>query len=72
MTRLLHLSLGLRNRSQEMQHEHRALVKALARGDSETAERISREQIEAARGMVLSAIMTSNTVMNLAITGERG
>ncbi len=72
MTRLLHLSLGLRNRSQEMQHEHRALVKALARGDSETAERISREQIEAARGMVLSAIMTSNTVMNLAITGEHG
>ena len=72
MTRLLHLSLGLRNRSQEMQHEHRALVKALARGDSETAQRISREQIEAARGMVLSAIMTSNTVMNLAITSERG
>ena len=72
MTRLLHLSLGLRNRSQEMQHEHRALVKALARSDSETAERISREQIEAARGMVLSAIMTSNTVMNLAITGEHG
>ena len=71
MTRLLHLGLGLRNRSQEMQHEHRALVKALARGDGETAERISREQIEAARGMLLSAIMTSNTVMNLAITGER-
>ena len=51
-----------------MQHEHRALVKALSRGDGETAERISREQIEAARSMVLSAIMTSNTVMNLALT----
>jgi DNA-binding GntR family transcriptional regulator len=72
MTRLLHLGLGLRNRAQEMQHEHRALVKALARGDRETAERISREQIESARNMVLSAIMTSTTVMNLAITGERG
>jgi DNA-binding GntR family transcriptional regulator len=72
MTRLLHLGLGLRNRSQEMLHEHRALLKALTRGDGETAERISREQIEAARSMVLSAIMTSNTVMNLAITGERG
>ena len=70
MTRLLHLGLGLRNRSQEMQHEHRALVKALARGDGETAERISREQIEAARNMVLSAIMTSSTVMNLVISGE--
>ncbi len=71
MTRLLHLGLGLRNRSHEMQHEHRALVKALARGDGETAQRISREQIEAARSMVLSAIMTSGTVMNLVITGEK-
>lgn len=69
MTRLLHLGLGLRNRSQEMQHEHRALVKALARGDGETAERISREQIEAARNMVLSAIMTSRTAMNMVIAG---
>lgn len=71
MTRLLHLGLGLRDRSREVQHEHRALVKALTRGDGETAQRISREEIEAARGMVLSAIMTSNTVMNLAITGEQ-
>lgn len=72
MTRLLHLGLGLRNRSQEMQHEHRTLVKALARRDGEAAERISREQIEAARNMVLSAIMTSSTMMNLVITGDNG
>jgi DNA-binding GntR family transcriptional regulator len=70
MTRLLHLGLGLRNRSQEMQHEHRTLVKALARGDGEAAERISREEIEAARNMVLSAIMTSRTAMNMVIAGE--
>jgi DNA-binding GntR family transcriptional regulator len=70
MTRLLHLGLGLRNRSQEMQHEHRTLVKALARGDGETAERMSREEIEAARNMVLSAIMTSRTAMNMVIAGE--
>ncbi len=67
MTRLLHLGLGLRNRSQEMQHGHRALVKALARGDGDTAERICREQIEIARNMVLSAILTSSSVMNLAL-----
>jgi DNA-binding GntR family transcriptional regulator len=70
MTRLLHLGLGLRNRSQEMSREHRALVKALARGDADTAERICREQIETARGMVLSAILTSNSVMNLALSVE--
>ena len=72
MTRLLHLGLGLRNRSQEMQQEHRTMLKALARGDGETAERISREEIEAARNMVLSAILTSRSVMNLALTGEDG
>jgi DNA-binding GntR family transcriptional regulator len=71
MTRLLHLGLGLRNRSQEMQQEHRALVKALSRGDGGTAERICREQIEAARNMVLSAILTSSSVMNLAIAADR-
>lgn len=68
MTRLLHLGLGLRNRSQELQHEHRALVKALLRGDGGTSENICREQIETARNMVLSAILTSSSVMNLAIT----
>ena len=70
MTRLLHLGLGLRTRAQQATHEHRALLKALTRGDGEAAQRISREEIEATRGMVLSAIMTSNTVMNLAITGD--
>ena len=68
MTRLLHLGLGLRNRSQEMQHEHRALVKALVRGDGGTAERVCREQIESTRNMVLSAILTNSSVVNLAIT----
>ena len=68
MTRLLHLGLGLRKGPQETLHEHKTLVKALARGDGETAERICREQIEASRNMVLSAILTSRSVMNLHIT----
>lgn len=72
MTRLLHLGLRLRNRSLEMHHEHRVLVKALARGDGETAERISREQIEAARNMLVSAIMTSSTVLTLTVTADHG
>jgi DNA-binding GntR family transcriptional regulator len=71
MTRLLHFGLGLRSRSPELQLEHRTLVKALARGDGESAERIARAQIEAARSMVLSAIMTSTTMMNLTISSEK-
>ena len=71
MARLLHLGLGPRNRSLEMQKEHRVLVKALERGEGSNAERICREQIEAARNMVLSAILTSSAVMNLAL-GAKG
>jgi len=70
MTRLLHLGLGLRKGPQDMQHEHKSLVKALARGDGETAERICREQIEATRNMLVSAILTSRSVMNLPITAD--
>jgi DNA-binding GntR family transcriptional regulator len=70
MTRLLHLGLGIRNRTREMQHEHRTLVRALVRGDGETAETICREQIEAARDMVLKAILNSDSVMNVAISAE--
>jgi DNA-binding GntR family transcriptional regulator len=70
MTRLLHLGLGMRKGSQEMLHDHKALVKALARGDGETAERICRDQIESARNMLLSTILTSRSVLDLAITAD--
>ncbi len=70
MTRLLHLGLGLRKGSQAVIHEHKLLVKALGRGDGETAERICREQIEQSRNMVLSAILTSRSVMTLPITAD--
>jgi DNA-binding GntR family transcriptional regulator len=70
MTRLLHLGLGLRDRSNEMLLEQRALLKALERGNGDVAERLAREQIEAARNMVLSAVMSSRGVMNLALGGD--
>jgi DNA-binding GntR family transcriptional regulator len=70
MTRLLHLGLGVRKGALIANYEHKGLVKALARGDGETAERICREQIEASRSMVLSAVLTSRSVMNLAITAD--
>jgi DNA-binding GntR family transcriptional regulator len=70
MTRLLHLGLGLRKGTQESHFEHKSLVKALARGDGETAERICREQIDASRQMIVSAILTSRSVMSLSITTD--
>jgi DNA-binding GntR family transcriptional regulator len=70
MTRLLHLGLGLRKGSQATLYEHKTLVKALSRGDGEAAEHICREQIGEARNMVLSAVLTSPSVMNLPITAD--
>lgn len=72
MTRLLHLGLRSRNRSPDSQHGHRLLIKALVRGDGPAAERICREQIEAARSMVLSAILTNSALLNFAIPAEDG
>ena len=35
-----------------------------------TSRIVAREQIEAARSMVLSAVMASSSVMNLALNGD--
>jgi len=60
MTRMLLLGLGGRDRTGEMAHEHRALIDALAAGDSAQSERITREQIEASRKMVLAALIAGD------------
>ena len=70
MTRLLHLGLGRRKGLQDGQREHKALVKALARGDGEAAERICREEIDASRQMIVSAILSSRSVLTLPITAD--
>jgi DNA-binding GntR family transcriptional regulator len=70
MTRLLHLGLRLRHASPDVQPGHTALTKALARGDGESAERLCREHIEAARSNVLSAIVTSNAMANVGMAAD--
>jgi DNA-binding GntR family transcriptional regulator len=67
MERLFHLGLSLRNRTEEMRHEHKALVDALAAGDGSAAERIAAEQIEAARKMVMDAIFSSPGILKVNI-----
>jgi DNA-binding GntR family transcriptional regulator len=66
-TRVMHIGLGLRNRSAEMQHEHNALLEALENGDGDAAARISENQVAASREMVLSGLMTSSSVLDLPI-----
>jgi DNA-binding GntR family transcriptional regulator len=68
MERLLHVGLALRDRSAEIQHEHAALVDALARGDGAEAARITAEQIEDARRMVMNALMSSPALLEVPVT----
>jgi DNA-binding GntR family transcriptional regulator len=66
MTRMLQLGLGGRDRTGEMAHEHRALIDALARQDGGAAEAVVREQILAAREMVLGVLMHSRVELEVA------
>lgn len=67
--RLFHLGLAVRDRTDEMQHEHADLVAALARGDSDAAERTTIEQINAARTMVMDGILSAPWLRQTAVSG---
>jgi DNA-binding GntR family transcriptional regulator len=68
MERLFHLGLAVRNRTVEMQHEHRSLVDALTRGDGEAAEATTIEQIESARRMVMDGILSASWLKQQPVT----
>jgi len=65
--RALLLGLALRNRSDEIKHEHQALIDAMSSGDTATAERIMAEQVDEARDMVIAALMASPSVLSAEI-----
>jgi DNA-binding GntR family transcriptional regulator len=68
MERLFHLGLALRNRTDEMKHEHKALIDALTNGDTKEAVRLDIKQIEAARRMVQEAILSSSSLRTIGVT----
>jgi DNA-binding GntR family transcriptional regulator len=67
--RLFHLGLAVRDRTLEMQHEHEDLLRAVADGDGAAAERITVEQIRAARAMVMDGILAAPWFKQTAISG---
>lgn len=71
MERLFHLGLVLRDRSEEMAHEHKSLVDALLAGDADSAGRIAEAQIRAAQKMVIDGFLTSSPVLAVNIADER-
>jgi DNA-binding GntR family transcriptional regulator len=71
MERLFHFGLALRNRSDEMQQEHQALIDALASGDADEVERVVREELASSKSMVLDALMSSEALLDVSISDVR-
>lgn len=67
--RLFHLGLAVRDRTEEMKHEHEDLVAALVNGDAAAAEDATIRQIEAARAMVMDGILSAAWLKQTRISG---
>ncbi len=65
--RLFHLGLAVRDRTEEMKHEHEVLVSALARGDADAAAQATVDQVEAARKMVMDGILSAAWLREIPI-----
>jgi DNA-binding GntR family transcriptional regulator len=65
--RLCHLGNVLRNRGEEVAHEHKELVDALIAGDGETARKLTVAHITASQRLVLGALLTSPAVLAVNI-----
>jgi DNA-binding GntR family transcriptional regulator len=57
--RLFHLGLAVRDRTEEMTREHETLIMALMKGDADAAARVTVDQINAARTMVMDGILAA-------------
>jgi len=67
LERMFHFGLSLRDRGSEMHSEHQSLIDALANGDAETAERVTVDQIRSSRAMVLDALLSSTSLLDVKI-----
>ncbi|MEP9353896.1 GntR family transcriptional regulator [Xanthobacter sp. KR7-65] len=67
MTRLLHLGFVLRERPEEMTHEHQDLVDAIIAGDKDRARTIAIEHIRSVRALVVDGIVTHTNLSNITI-----
>jgi DNA-binding GntR family transcriptional regulator len=71
MERLFHFGLAIRNRSAEMRDEHQALIKALARGDADEAERVTLDELESSKKMVVGALLSSESLLDVSLSSQR-
>lgn len=67
LERMFHFGLSLRDRGSEMHTEHKSIIDALAEGDAETAERVTIDQVRSSRAMVLDALLSSASLLDVKI-----
>jgi DNA-binding GntR family transcriptional regulator len=67
--RLFHLGLAVRDRTEEMKHEHEDLLAAVVSGDADAAENATIQQISAARAMVMDGILSAPWLKQTPIPG---
>jgi DNA-binding GntR family transcriptional regulator len=71
MERFLHIGLSHRDRSEEIHQEHQALIDALARGDVDQVEALTREELAASKSMILDALMSSEDLLDVNVSFSR-
>ena len=73
LERFFQLALSMTARSDEMRHEHRDLVAALAAHDADTARRVAIAQTKTAQAMVVDALVDCEAIQfaNLGDNGGR-
>lgn len=60
--RIMHILISVLERVRTMEKDHTDLIAALARGDGERAERVTREHLENSRRIIMAALLGSATV----------
>ncbi len=68
MERFLHVGLSHRDRSAEIHQEHQALIDALARGDVDQVEVLTREELASSKSMILDALMSSADLLDVNLS----
>jgi DNA-binding GntR family transcriptional regulator len=54
-----------------MRDEHQALIQALARGDADEAERVTRDELESSKRMVVGALLSSESLLDVSLSSQR-
>jgi DNA-binding GntR family transcriptional regulator len=70
LERLVHLTLTMQQRSDEISHDHRDLIEALIAGDGEEASRLMTIRLQASQRKVTAALLSSPELLSVNIAPQ--